>query len=175
MVQAKPRYAVPYRRKREGKTNYHKRLSLLKSGKMRLVIRKSLKNTKAQIVEYVPQGDRVVASAFTAELKKLGWNHATGNIPAAYLIGVLLAARAKEKDIKEAIVDLGLQQNTRGRLMAVVKGCKDAGLAVPVEEAALPADERVMGKHVASYEKVKNRESIEKDIQMIKNKILKGQ
>jgi len=40
-----PRYKVPMRRRREVRTDYHQRLRLLKSGKPRLVARKSNKHT----------------------------------------------------------------------------------------------------------------------------------
>ena len=63
-----PRYRVPFRRRREGKTNYHKRLALLKSGKPRLVVRKTLNHHVAQIVLYDPKGDRTIVSAHTREL-----------------------------------------------------------------------------------------------------------
>ena len=67
------RRVIPFRRKREGKTNYKKRIAFLTSEKPRLVIRKSLKNITAQIVIYEPKGDKVIASACSAELTKLGW------------------------------------------------------------------------------------------------------
>ena len=44
-----PRYSVKPRRRREGKTDYRKRLKLLRSGKVRVAIRKSLKNTQIQL------------------------------------------------------------------------------------------------------------------------------
>ena len=44
--------AAAYRRKREGKTDYRKRLRLLLSGKPRLVIRRSLRDISAQVIEY---------------------------------------------------------------------------------------------------------------------------
>ena len=56
------KYRVPFRRRREGKTDYRKRLKLLLSRKPRLVVRKSLNNIIAQIVEYDEKGDRVVVS-----------------------------------------------------------------------------------------------------------------
>jgi large subunit ribosomal protein L18 len=45
-----PRYRVPWRRRREGKTNYYKRLKLIRSGKPRLVVRRTNKYIIAQIV-----------------------------------------------------------------------------------------------------------------------------
>ncbi len=49
---------VPHRRKREAKTNYKKRLALLKSGEYRLVLRKTTNTMIAQIVEYHVDGDK---------------------------------------------------------------------------------------------------------------------
>ena len=45
-------HRIKFRRKREGKTDYRKRLKLLLGGKPRLVVRKSLKNITAQIAVY---------------------------------------------------------------------------------------------------------------------------
>ena len=47
-----PRYKVPFRRRREAKTNYRHRLKLLKSGLPRAVVRKSLKHTTVQFIKY---------------------------------------------------------------------------------------------------------------------------
>ena len=47
----KKTYTVPFRRKREGKTNYKKRLGLLKSKSLRLVVRKSNKHILVQLVD----------------------------------------------------------------------------------------------------------------------------
>ena len=49
-------YTVQFRRKREGATNYRKRLKILASNKPRLVVRKSLKNIHASIIEYDKKG-----------------------------------------------------------------------------------------------------------------------
>ena len=62
-----PRYHVKPRRRREGKTNYRKRLKLLRSRKVRVVIRKSLKNTQIQLIEYKEDGDNILASANSIE------------------------------------------------------------------------------------------------------------
>ena len=68
------RYVVPHKRRREGKTDYRKRLKLLKSKKPRLVVRKSLKHVRAQIIKYSPKGDETLVSATSEELKKFGIN-----------------------------------------------------------------------------------------------------
>jgi len=146
------RRTVPFRRKREQRTDYRQRLTLLKSQKPRLVVRKSLKHMQAQLVLFEPAGDKVLASAHSRELKNSGYNCATSNMSAAYLTGVLLAKKAKDKTIKHAVVDLGLYaRSLKSNLFAVVKGARDGGLDVPADESALPSDERVAGAHVAAY------------------------
>jgi large subunit ribosomal protein L18 len=123
---------VPHRRRREQKTDYKRRFSLLKSGKTRLVVRKSNKNVRCQLVEYQPAGDKTLFSADSRELAKLGWKGGTGNIPAAYLTGLLCGVRAKKK-VREAILDLGLTRSTKGnRTYAAVKGVVDAGISIPI-------------------------------------------
>ena len=119
-------HTIPYRRKRIGKTNYKRRLSLLKSGTLRMVIRKSNKHITAQIVKYNADGDLVVQSVHTNDLKNLGWIGSTSNIPSAYLLGYLLAMKT---DKKQVIVDIGFQTPLKGsKIFSVVKGAMDGGL-----------------------------------------------
>lgn len=140
---------ISYRRKREGRTNYKKRLTMLISGNHRIVIRKSNKNMIVQVVDYHENGDKVLVTASSAELKKQGWDHATGNLPAAYLTGVLAARKSAKKNVKGAIVDLGLQTSAKGsRLFAAVKGAIDGGLDVKCSEDAFPTEDRLNGKHM---------------------------
>jgi large subunit ribosomal protein L18 len=143
---------VQFRRKREGKTDYKKRLNLLKGRTCRLVVRPSLKNISAQLVTFAPAGDLVEVGVNSSALAKHGWNVHKGNIPAAYLTGFLLGKLAASKGIKEAILDTGLYTPIKGgRIYACVKGIVDAGVAVPVDEVVLPSDERVKGSHIADY------------------------
>ena len=165
MKQAKT-FTVQFRRKREGKTNYKKRLKLLLSKKIRLVIRLSLMDVSCQLIEFHPEGDRVVAAAHSRALKKLGWKFHNGNIPSAYLTGYLLGARAKEKGIKEAVLDIGLKGPVKGsRVFACLKGAVDAGLDIAYSEEIIPPEKRLSGKHIS--------DEIAKSFDDIKNKILK--
>ncbi|MCP3681153.1 MAG: 50S ribosomal protein L18 [bacterium] len=151
----KPTYALKFRRKREGRTNYKKRLKLLLSNKPRIVIRKSLKNMNAQIAIYEPNGDKIVASANSAELKKYGWNFSGGNIAAAYLTGILLAVKAKKTNVKDGVVDIGFTPSVMGsRTYATLKGIIDAGnIQVACSEKVFPKDERIKGAHISTYAK----------------------
>jgi|SRR3989338_3340657 len=160
---------VPHRRKREGDTDYRRRLKLLKSEKLRLVVRKYNRNTIAQLVEYHEGGDKVLATVSTRALLKYNWKHSRSNIPAAYLLGLLLAKKANEKNCKEAILDLGLHTSTKGsRLYAVLKGAVDGGLKIPHDKEILPNNERLTGMHT------KNKEEISKSVSQIREKIMKG-
>ena len=81
---------VPFRRKRQGRTNYKKRLKMLVSNKLRFVVRKSSRNLQASIVAYDAKGDKVLFTVNSKVLSKLGWKGGNGNLPSAYLIGMLV-------------------------------------------------------------------------------------
>lgn len=170
-MKLKPTYRMPFKRRRLGKTNYKKRLKLLLSKKPRLVVRRSLKYIRAQIIEFDPKGDRTLVSASSQELKKFGWNFAFDNLPASYLTGLIIGKKALAKKIKEAVLDIGLYSATKGaRVFALVKGAIDAGLKVPCSEEVFPSEERISGKHIANYqEKFKN---LPEEFEKIKEKIL---
>lgn len=147
-----PRYKVPYRRRREGKTNYRKRLKLLLSRKPRLVVRITNRRVIAQIIEYDPKGDRVLVGVDSSMLTKYGWKGDLNNTPAAYLTGLLVAKKALEKGIKEAVLDIGLHTPTRGgRVFAVLRGAVEGGLEIPHSPEVLPDDSRIRGEHIAQY------------------------
>lgn len=145
---------VPYRRKREGRTNYRKRLKLLVSGTTRMSVRKTNKHIIVQFIQYSDKGDHVIVTATSENLKKSGWNHATGNLPASYLTGLMAGKLALKKNVKDAIVDLGLQIPSSGsRLYAAVKGAIDAGVKIPCSQEAFPSEDRLTGKHISDYRK----------------------
>lgn len=145
------KFNVAFRRKRERKTDYRLRRMLLASGKPRLVVRKSLCHLIAQIVMYQPGGDKIIAAASTQELKKHGW--ASCNIPSAYLLGILIARKAHQHHLQEAILDAGLHPSTKGsKIYAVVQGALDAGLLIPHNPEILPSAARIQGQHIPQKE-----------------------
>lgn len=147
-----PRYNVPMRRRREARTNYHQRLRLLKSGKPRLVARKSNKHIRAQLVSTGPEGDRTVASAHSSDLDEFGWEAPTGNLPAAYLTGLLAGKRALVAGFDGAVLDIGLNTATPGnKVFAVQEGAIDAGLEVPHSESVFAEWDRTRGEHISEY------------------------
>ncbi|MAF51115.1 MAG: 50S ribosomal protein L18 [Nanoarchaeota archaeon] len=161
------RIVLPYKRKQQGKTDYKKRLNLLKSGKLRFVVRKSIKNILLQIVSYEPDGDKILMSVHSSSLKKYGWDFHRGNIPSAYLTGLLCGKLAKEKDLEEANLDLGLVKSVKGSVQyAAVKGAKDSGMIIPCSEEILPNQERIEGKSIS--------EEVNKKFLEAKSKIVGG-
>ena len=69
MTKAKgPTYEVPFRRRREKKTNYEKRLALVKGEKPIMVVRRSNRYITVQFVEFNPKGDKTVTGSATVTL-----------------------------------------------------------------------------------------------------------
>ena len=148
-----PRYRVPFRRRKEGKTNYRSRRALVLSRVPRLVVRLTLKHTTVQLIEAEAIGDKVVVSAHSRELaKNYGWLSNCGNIPSAYLTGLLCGYKAKAKGVDKAFLDVGLHIPSKGtRIFAALKGAVDAGVEVPHSEDILPDENRLSGKQIADY------------------------
>lgn len=145
---------LQHRRRREQKTDYRKRLKLLKSKKARFVVRKTLNNITCQIIEHNPNGDITRISSYSGELKGFGWLANTGNIPSAYLTGLLCGLRAVKEKIEDCILDMGLYRSTRGsRVYAALKGALDAGLNIPHSDANLPEEKRIKGFHISEFAK----------------------
>jgi large subunit ribosomal protein L18 len=165
-----PRYNVPFRRKREGKTDYKKRMRLVISEMPRLAIRPTNKHITVQLIEAKPEGDFTLVSASSAELvKKYGWKANCGNLPAAYLTGLLAGYRALQKKSKKAVLDIGLHISSSGsRIYSSLKGAIDAGMEIPHSEEIFPDLERIQGKHILDYSKILKENTDTNDKQFAK-------
>jgi large subunit ribosomal protein L18 len=107
-----------------------------------------------QIIDATPQGDKVIAAANSVELKKYGWQAACGNIPAAYLTGLLCGVRAIKEDVERSVADIGLHEPTKGaRVFASLTGVIDAGIQVPHKPGKSPDSKRLKGQHIADHAK----------------------
>ena len=154
------RFQTPFRRRRECKTDFVQRASLIQQDKTkygakkyRLVAR--ITNTKviAQIVAAEVDHDVTIAAATSKDLLAYGIELGLSNYAAAYCVGLLVARRllkklgleekfqgppAEEEDDEEARrpfkahLDVGLRRTTTGaRVFAVLKGAVDGGLLIP--------------------------------------------
>src|SRR3990170_7728934 len=94
------RFQVKCRRRREGKTDFYARRRLIQqdknkydSKKYRFVVRRTNKRIICQVIFATIQGDRVLASADSHELKRFGITTGLTNYAAAYATGLLTARR----------------------------------------------------------------------------------
>lgn len=159
-----PKYRVAFRRRREGKTNYHRRLILIQSRKHRLIIRCSLKHTTVQIAESLLGGDKILAHSHSSQLvKKFDWKLGTGSIPAAYLTGYLCGKEAQKAGIEEAILDVGILVHNE-RVKAAFRGFLDAGVEVKHDDSWFPESlaSRVNGSHIQDYAILLSKEDSKK-------------
>ena len=160
------RFQTKYRRRRECKTDYVQRVSLIQqdktkygAAKYRLVAR--ITNTKviAQIVTSKLNHDVTICQANSIELKKYGILLGLSNYASAYATGFLLARRflqskglteiydkqvGEEEDSDDyrkpfkVILDAGLARTTTGaKVFAVMKGAADGGLYIPHKDKRL--------------------------------------
>jgi large subunit ribosomal protein L18 len=135
-------------RRRQGVTNYKKRIALLKGGLPRVVIRKSNRGVMAQVVNYDPKGDKVTFQVRSNELKGMGWSPRC-NLPTAYLTGLLLSK--KSKSVKgDLVADTGLYRPMASSVIfAAIKGCIDGGMKIRAE---IKIDEkRISGAQIGAY------------------------
>ncbi|MFH1257908.1 MAG: 50S ribosomal protein L18 [Candidatus Micrarchaeota archaeon] len=141
-------FAVHFRRRREGKTDYSKRLAHLISEKTRLIVRKTNRYVIVEFAQFDLKGDKVITSATSKVLQKLGYP-GKSNSPSAYLTGMICAKKALALGVKDAILDIGLQKATKGGIIfAALKGAIDGGISVPFSEEILPPMDRIEGKHL---------------------------
>lgn len=136
------------RRRREGRTDYGRRLKLLTSRKIRCVVRLTERNSIVQMVEYRETKDFVRTGATSRELTRFGWDRGTSSVPAAYLAGYLSGKKALAIEIREAILDFGfVNPRDNERVRACARGLIDSGIEIPFN---LEVDEeRIKGKHTS--------------------------
>jgi len=94
------RYQVQFRRRREGKTDFHRRKKLIcqdknkyNSPKYRFVVRVTNRDVVCQIVYARIVGDFVMTAAYSHELPRFGLPVGLTNYAACYATGLLLARR----------------------------------------------------------------------------------
>lgn len=153
------------RRRKEGKTDYKKRMGLLKSGVPRIVFRKTNKQILAQYVQSKEAKDKVVFGVVSKDLLKHGWPKeflgSLKSIPASYLTGFLAGKIIQSKKLETPIVDSGMTRIIKkSRFFAFLKGLVDSGVEIQCDSANFPEDEKVKGKNLkkdfsSEFEKIK--------------------
>jgi large subunit ribosomal protein L5e len=132
------RYQTKPRRRREAKTDYHARRSMIQQDKnkyetkkYRFVVRKTNAKIICQIVTAHPKGDRIEYQAESSELKKFGLTAGLTNYAAAYATGLLLARRVLKDKKMETLYEGVKGQDIDGDYFDIYK-----------DDGALIAEER---------------------------------
>ena len=141
-----------YKRRRNGETDYRRRMRMLRGGSVRAVVRVSNTQTICQLVDYQSGGDEILVSIDGRTLvDKYKWpmDASRKSVPASYLTGFAMGKAALAAGHDEAVLDIGLAASSSGsRAFSALKGMVDAGLEIPHGEGVLPDDSRISGAHI---------------------------
>jgi len=162
---------VSKRRRREGKTDYRKRIKLLSSESPRLIFRKTNRYIISQYVTSKEAQDKIEMNVNSKSLIKYGWpeSHRASlkSIPASYLTGMLIGKKIIKNKLKTPILDSGMYRTLhKTRVFAFLKGLIDSGIKMKYKEGIFPDEERLKGKHLKKdfseiFDKIKSK--IEKE------------
>jgi large subunit ribosomal protein L18 len=141
------------RRRKENKTDYLKRLKLLKSKIPRIVFRKTNKYVMAQYVVSKQAKDKVEIGLSSKQLVKYGWpkefQGSLKSIPASYLTGFLIGKRIIKEKKETPIIDLGMMRVLhKTKIFAFLKGLIDAGIEIKHKKDVFPDDEKITGENL---------------------------
>jgi large subunit ribosomal protein L18 len=156
---------IQKRRRIEHKTDYSRRIKLLKSGKPRIVFRKSNKYLLAQYVESSEAQDKIKFDINSKKLLNFGWPEkckgSLKSIPAAYLLGIMIGKKISQdyKSSQKPIIDFGMNRTIhKTKLYAFIKGVIDSGIEISCKEEAFPEEDRIKGnslKNKIPFEEIK--------------------
>ena len=143
---------VAKRRRREHKTDYGKRIKMLKGGIPRIIFRKSNRYIVAQYVSSKEAQDKIKFGASSKDLLKHGWpkenQGSLKSIPASYLTGFLIGKKII-KESKNPILDFGMQRVLhKTKTYGFLNGLVDAGVRLKHDKKFFPEEDRIKGKHM---------------------------
>jgi len=144
---------VQKRRRRENKTDYLKRLKLLKGENPRIVFRKTNKYIIAQYLLSEEAKDKAVIGIDSRELIKYGWpkesQGSLKSICAAYLTGYLIGKKIIKEKLRNPILDTGMIRIIhKNKVYAFLKGLIDAGIKINCNKEFFPEESRIKGENL---------------------------
>ncbi|MFH1503074.1 MAG: 50S ribosomal protein L18 [Candidatus Diapherotrites archaeon] len=156
---------VQKRRRRENKTDYLKRLKLLKGEKPRIVFRKTNRYILAQYIISKEAQDKVLVGMNSKELNNYGWpKNAQGSlksITASYLIGYLIGKKISAKKLENPILDSGMNRVLhKNKIYAFLKGLIDSEVKISCKKELFPEESRIKGEHLKSkipFQEIKSK------------------
>jgi len=142
-------------RRKKFKTDYGKRLKILKGRKPRIVLRKTNKYIIVQYVGSKEAKDKVILGLTSKKLLNYGWpkkfQGSLKSIPASYLIGFLIGKKIVNEKLEMPIVDFGMIKNVhKTRIYACLKGLIDAEIKLKFnkEKSLFPDENSIEGKNL---------------------------
>ncbi len=150
------------RRKRERKTDYLRRLKLLKSGLPRVVFRKTNRYIISQYIESEAAQDRVIFGFTSKDLLRYGWPEklkgSLKSLVASYLLGYLTGKKILKDKLEKPIIDLGMIRSIKkSKVFAFINGLIESGVEINCSSENFPNKEK--------------REEVLKIIEEVKSKI----
>lgn len=155
------------RRQKQSKTDYHKRIKLLKGDTPRIVFRKTNRYIIAQYITSKGAQDKIEIGITSKSLIDYGWpkefEGSLKSIPSSYFTGILLGKEIIKKNLsKNPIIDIGMTRNIhQSKIYGFIKGLSDAGIIIKCDKKFFPKEETIKGKNMkkdfsAHFEKIKS-------------------
>jgi large subunit ribosomal protein L18 len=141
------------RRRKENKTDYNKRLKLLKGEKPRIVFRKTNKFIISEYIASKEAQDKVIVGFDSRKLNEYGWpKDAQGSLKsttASYFTGYLIGKTVIKQKLETPVIDTGMNRVLhKNKIYAFLKGVIDSGIKINCEKKFFPDESRIKGQHM---------------------------
>jgi large subunit ribosomal protein L18 len=158
------------KRRNQNKTDYLKRLKLLKGETPRLVFRKTNRYIVAQYTKSQAAQDQIVIGITSRNLLEYGWpkefEGSLKSITASYLTGFLIGKKIIDKKMEAPILDIGMTRSiAKSKIYSFAKGVIDSGVKMNCDKKMFPEEDRIKGKSL--------KKDFTKNFETIKSNILK--
>ncbi len=155
-----------FNRRREGKTDYSRRIKLLRGRSPRIVFRKTNKYIIAQYIVTKEAKEKIEIGITSRELKKYGWpkvfDGSLRSISASYLTGYLIGKKILKDKKQIPILDIGMTSPIHKTApYAFLRGLVDSGLKINHDKKIFPEEGRIKGKNLKedfsdTFDKIKD-------------------
>jgi len=153
------------RRRKENKTDYLKRLKLLKGEKPRIVFRKTNRFIISEYILSKEAQDQAIFGFDSRKLNEYGWpKNAQGSLKsttASYLAGYLTGKTIIKQKLETPILDAGMNRVLhKNKIYAFIKGMIDSGIKINCEKEFFPEESRIKGQHLKNkipFDEIKSK------------------
>jgi large subunit ribosomal protein L18 len=153
------------RRRKENRTDYLKRLKLLKGETPRIVFRKTNRYIISEYTVSKEAQDRVVLGMDSRKLNEYGWpkiaQGSLKSITASYLTGYLTGKTILKQKLEEPILDAGMNRVLhKNKIYAFLKGLIDSGIKINCKKEFFPEESRIKGQHMKNkipFDEIKSK------------------